>query len=173
MSDEFREYSLNQYLLPFDSMLEILPSPAPAHLGSMVNALDFPMSIRTPICASLDGIVQSVKQNFNRGGPSENFRNDCNLIRIMHNHGEFTEYVHLQFKSSLVKPGEYVRAGDIIGFSGETGFTTYPHLHFGVFKIINKMKERVYLIAKFKLDNRIFTFEDGKKIQLITSPLIS
>ena len=41
-------------------------------------------------------------------------------------------YAHLQESGVLVRPGQHVRAGQQIGLSGNTGFTTGPHLHFAV-----------------------------------------
>jgi len=46
----------------------------------------------------------------------------------------FVEYVHIQYKSSVVKRGERVTRGQIICRSGSVGFSPEPHLHFSAFR---------------------------------------
>ena len=49
-------------------------------------------------------------------------------------------YAHLKFKGSLVEVGDRVKANQVIGLSGNTGYSTEPHLHFALLKL-NSMKE--------------------------------
>jgi murein DD-endopeptidase MepM/ murein hydrolase activator NlpD len=53
-------------------------------------------------------------------------------VKIYHSDGTFADYVHLRYGGVLVEVGEEVRAGDVIGLSGNTGYSTQPHLHFAV-----------------------------------------
>ena len=50
---------------------------------------------------------------------------------IKHNNGLNTMYAHLS--QIGVSEGQQVSTGDVIGYSGETGYATGPHLHFGVY----------------------------------------
>ena len=91
-------------------------------LRSYHTGTDFRAPIGTPIKASNSGIVRVAKDRF-YGGKS---------VVIDHGHGVFSGYFHLdEFK---VKLGDFVKRGDIIALSGNTGRSTGPHLHF-MFKI--------------------------------------
>jgi murein DD-endopeptidase MepM/ murein hydrolase activator NlpD len=104
------------------------------HSGRTKFSVDFGMHIGTPICASRDGTVVGVKDTSNKGGPYRKYRYYANYIIIYHDDGTFSEYLHLKFSGSAVKVGDRVNAGDIIGYSGNTGLTLGPHLHFMVLK---------------------------------------
>jgi len=56
----------------------------------------------------------------------------ANIIRIVHDDGTLSLYAHLNWNSIRVKPGDRVKAGQYIADSGNTGFTSGPHLHFSV-----------------------------------------
>ena len=96
-------------------------------------ALDFPMPKGTPIAAARGGVVIQVKQDSNRGGSSKSYEKDGNKISILHKDGSYADYVHLQKNGALVSVGDSVIVGQKIGFSGNTGRTTGPHLHFQVY----------------------------------------
>jgi murein DD-endopeptidase MepM/ murein hydrolase activator NlpD len=102
-----------------------------SHQGE--NSLDFTMPSGTKICAARGGIVVDVKEDSNRGCPEKRCLDDANNILIYHEDGTFSEYAHLKRKGSLVKPGDQVKTGEVIGYSGDTGFSSGPHLHFEVF----------------------------------------
>lgn len=56
------------------------------------------------------------------------------LIRIRHKLGYITEYAHLNAYSSNIKVGSYLKENQVIGYLGNTGRSTGPHLHFGIKK---------------------------------------
>jgi murein DD-endopeptidase MepM/ murein hydrolase activator NlpD len=64
------------------------------------------------------------------GGCDEKFAPKANYIVISHGDGLETQYLH--FSAVVVKPGERVKQGQLLGFSGATGWSCGPHLHFKV-----------------------------------------
>ena len=53
---------------------------------------------------------------------------------VLHSDGTTGEYFHLQQASVRVRVGEHVARGTLLAFSGNTGYTSVPHLHFGVYR---------------------------------------
>ncbi len=102
------------------------------HMGDNQYALDFDLEIATPVYAARDGVVVEIKEDSNTGGPGVQYGPYANYIRIIHEDGTFGNYVHLQQNGALVQPRDRVRAGQHIGFSGNTGRSSGPHLHFDV-----------------------------------------
>ncbi len=103
-----------------------------SHQDENFYALDFSMDVGTPIYAAREGVVIEVKEDSNRGGPSKAFAKYGNFISIYHKDGTFASYVHLKKNGSDVEVGDVVKEGELIGYSGNTGLTTGPHLHFSV-----------------------------------------
>jgi murein DD-endopeptidase MepM/ murein hydrolase activator NlpD len=96
-------------------------------------AIDIAMPVGTPVLAVRDGIVMDVEEDFNRGGADrEKFMDKANHVRIVHDDGTMALYAHLDLASVSVRPGARVRAGQQIARSGNTGFSSGPHLHFAV-----------------------------------------
>jgi len=98
-----------------------------AYNGQGHNGVDFGTPIGTPVKAALSGIIKGTG-NTDTVCPGASFGQ---WVFIEHNNGLSTLYGHL----SLIKvsAGDIVTTGDIIGYSGNTGFSTGPHLHFGVY----------------------------------------
>jgi murein DD-endopeptidase MepM/ murein hydrolase activator NlpD len=136
------KYTINRYKLPIpkNQLQRIDRTSSPAHVGKLRNAIDFVVDENTPVLAAADGIVTFVKDSSNTGGSNLVYWNHTNFIVIMHPNGEYSRYDHLSHKSSRVKAGQYVKAGEVIARVGMTGFTYLPHLHFQVFIVTgNKM----------------------------------
>jgi murein DD-endopeptidase MepM/ murein hydrolase activator NlpD len=96
-------------------------------------ALDFAADIGTPIMAARGGTVMQVESDFSKAGVSrETYSGRANFVRILHDDGSMALYAHLKTGGVLVRVGQQVQAGQQIGLSGNTGFTTGPHLHFAV-----------------------------------------
>lgn len=100
-------------------------------------ALDFKMKRGTNIHAARGGVVVRVKEDGDKGGWNRKYRPYGNMIVIQHADGSRAGYWHLQFDGSLVKVGDTVQQGQVIGLSGKTGYTLFPHLHFLVWTSAN------------------------------------
>jgi len=96
-------------------------------------AVDIAMPVGTDIVAARDGVVFDVSSTNFAGGPdADQYADLANLVRILHDDGTFAVYAHLNWNSIRVNPGDRVRAGQYIADSGNTGFSSGPHLHFAV-----------------------------------------
>lgn len=96
-------------------------------------AIDLGVDEGTPVIAARDGVVMQVEDNFEASGlDRERFASRGNTVRILHEDGSMAIYGHLSVDSVVVRPGARVKAGQEIGASGNTGFSTGPHLHFAV-----------------------------------------
>lgn len=116
-------------------------------------ALDFKMKKGTAVTAARDGIVVRVKEDGNKGGWNKKYRPFGNVIIIQHADGSRAGYWHLQFNGALVNVGDSVKQGQIIGLSGKTGYTLFPHLHFIVWRSFNNQWQQV--ATRFKTSKGI------------------
>lgn len=96
-------------------------------------AIDFAAPEGTPVLAAREGVVMQVESDFDKAGlDREEYGGRANFVRIVHDDGSMALYAHLKPEGVLVRVGQRVRTGQQIGLSGNTGFTTGPHLHFVV-----------------------------------------
>jgi murein DD-endopeptidase MepM/ murein hydrolase activator NlpD len=97
------------------------------------HAVDFAVPSGTAVLAARDGVVMQVESGFDRAGLNrKKFAERANLIRILHDDGSMGVYAHLQENGVYVQVGQRVGIGQQIGASGNTGYTSGPHLHFAV-----------------------------------------
>ncbi|MBM2817751.1 MAG: peptidase M23b [Parcubacteria group bacterium] len=98
-----------------------------AYNGKGHNGVDFQAAPGTRVKAALDGVVMGT-------GDTDKVCKGASFgkwVFIKHNNGLSTIYAHL----SLIKAveGQKVKTGDVVGYSGNTGYSTGPHLHFSVY----------------------------------------
>lgn len=98
-----------------------------------IKALDFSMIEGTSVYAMREGIVVDVKEDSDKGCPSEECLKLSNFVTVLHDDHSFSEYAHLKKNGAAVKVGDKVNAGDLIGYSGKTGWATGPHLHIEIY----------------------------------------
>ena len=127
-------------------------------------AIDFCVPEKTPILAARDGTVIEVVQEFKEGGWKQELRNKANFINILHDDGLVTRYVHLYYDSAKVSVGERVKANQIIGLVGMTGYTNGPHLHF---ELIEPKEGYVTHQSFFQVINPVFINSLGRPIDII------
>jgi murein DD-endopeptidase MepM/ murein hydrolase activator NlpD len=91
------------------------------------------MPVGTAIHAVRDGRVMDIEEDFNKGGTNfEKFADKANHVRVLHPDGTMALYAHLDLASVNVRLGQKIRAGQKIARSGNTGFSSGPHLHFAI-----------------------------------------
>jgi murein DD-endopeptidase MepM/ murein hydrolase activator NlpD len=93
-------------------------------------AVDFAMPRGTPVVAARGGVVIDATLKYEEGGYDMRYLDQANTVAIVHDDGTVAEYAHLSAGRPAVKLGQRVAAGDLIGHSGNTGYTSGPHLHF-------------------------------------------
>ena len=105
-----------------------------SHTGREAYAVDFNMRTGTPVHAARGGVVARVVERHNRGCWEQGCGRYANFIVILHSDDTTGEYYHLKHRGAVVEPGDRVEQGQLIGYSGNTGHTTMPHLHFAVYR---------------------------------------
>ncbi len=101
------------------------------------EAYDWEMPEGTPVLAARDGVVVGVRSDCSVGAVDEALKNENNYVVLRHDDGLFSEYNHLRQGGVTVKLGDKVTAGQQLGESGNTGYTSKPHLHFSAFHTID------------------------------------
>lgn len=107
------------------------------HKGSNRFAIDFNMPIGTPVLAARAGTVVDIKSNGTAGCPEKRCEADGNYVRIQHADATIADYAHFKFQGVTVVTGQKVSTGQMLGYSGATGYASGPHLHFAVKKPIS------------------------------------
>ena len=120
-----------------------------SHQGPNQYATDWKMPEGTPVYAARGGIVVSVNDDSDKGGSSMDYDRYNNSVSIRHDDGTIGHYCHLQKGGGCVSLGQRVNVGDRIARSGNTGFSSGPHLHFCVFKT-RTGRERESIPVKFR-----------------------
>jgi len=97
-------------------------------------AVDIALPDGTPIYAAREGTVINARHDSFRGAAAPVMLDQANVIEILHDDGTIGLYAHLHWDSIRVRIGAHVARGQYIANSGNTGFTSGPHLHFAVLR---------------------------------------
>lgn len=105
-----------------------------SHRGSNAYAVDFDCPVATPVLAARPGLVVAAHAAAQGAGQTEEFLDyrRTNFVIVLHDDGTLGEYMHLAPSGIEVTAGQRVSRGQSLGLSGNTGFSSTPHLHFQV-----------------------------------------
>ena len=126
-----------EYALPVDSRAWRIDQ---GYAGSFshtdpqsLHAIDINVAEGTPVLAARGGVVMNVEDDFEGAGlDREKFGGRANHVRVLHADGTMAVYAHLKPETVRVRQGQRVSVGQQLGASGNTGFSTGPHLHFAI-----------------------------------------
>ena len=160
---KFSDDSSYIYTLPFQPNKNVFLVQAyeskMSHKGEI--ALDFKLKKGTKICAARDGLVIAVRKDAEKGGLKQAYLPEANYITIQHADGSVAHYWHLQKNGVNVNPGDTVKTGQIIGYSGNTGYSAFPHLHFEV-QAYNAEGKFVQIPTRFNTSKGVIYLRPGK-----------
>jgi murein DD-endopeptidase MepM/ murein hydrolase activator NlpD len=124
-----------RYRLPFGNGLSFMVSQAPG--GPIIthgdapsaHAIDIVMPEGTPIVAARAGIIIEIHE---ASATNADLAGRGNYVRLFHSDGTWADYAHLSRTAPDIAVNQQVEEGALIGFSGNTGKSSGPHLHFHV-----------------------------------------
>ncbi len=97
------------------------------------HAIDLAVPEGTPVLAARAGVVVFLESRYYESGLDfDKFLERSNQVRLLHDDGSMGSYGHLFPDSIDLEPGQRVEVGEQIGLSGNTGYSSGPHLHFVV-----------------------------------------
>jgi murein DD-endopeptidase MepM/ murein hydrolase activator NlpD len=120
---------------PAGTHAELTQGPGgPTHHDSYSRyAIDLAVPEGTPVLAARAGTVVFLENRFFESGMDRlKYLSRANQVRILHDDGSMASYAHLLPASIDLEPGQHVEQGQQIGLSGNTGYSSGPHLHFSV-----------------------------------------
>jgi murein DD-endopeptidase MepM/ murein hydrolase activator NlpD len=136
-----------------------------SHTGLEEFAIDVDMKIGTPVHAARAGVVARVEESNSKGCWEDGCGRYANYIVILHSDGTTGEYYHLMKDGAQIENGAIVSQGQVIGYSGNTGHTTMPHLHFAVYRPIEWGKTQSIPVRFQSADGIIERPRRGRRYQ--------
>ncbi|WP_114787904.1 M23 family metallopeptidase [Vibrio tetraodonis] len=150
-------------------MMQLIPNGPPVKTGylssqygyrlhpvskkkAMHHGIDYAVNVSTPIYAPADGVIEVVRKS-NKGSG--------NFLRVAHSFGFTSSYSHLStFK---VKRGDYVKKGQLIGLTGNSGLSTGYHLHYEI-RLVGRSLDPLPF-TKWEMNNFDAMFESNEDVQ--------
>ena len=126
-----KDYRISSHFNP-NRMHPVLKKPRP-HKG-----IDLAAKTETPIYATANGIVEIAQFSKSAG----------NWVMINHQNGYKTKYFHMT--SFAVKPKQEVKAGDLVGYVGTTGYSSGPHLHYEIREKNTPLDPKNFMVVHFE-----------------------
>jgi len=117
------------------------------------RGIDLAAPKKTPIRATADGIVEHVQP--------KNIGDYGRVIRLSHNYGFKTTFAHMN--KTLVKIGDIVKKGQIIGLVGTSGRSSGPHLHYEIRYASTLLNPKNFI--KWNLDTYDTIFKNERKVE--------
>lgn len=111
------------------------------HHGADAQAIDFDLPEGALVVAAAAGVVVEVVDTFSGGGTAPELKERANVVVVDLGEGCFAVYQHLASSSVLVREGERVERGEALARSGNTGWSSRPHLHFEITDVLNRSLE--------------------------------
>ncbi len=139
--------------VPFQGVTSDFGSRNHPLLGRSIfhEGIDLKAGVGTKVYAAADGIVEMTKYNGGYG----------NMLTVVHAYGFKSVYGHLA--RFAAKPGEFVKKGQLVAFSGNTGMTAGPHLHYEVRFMGEPMNPAPFI--GWNYTNFAYLFEKENKIR--------
>jgi len=125
------------------------------------GGIDLRAGVGTEVRATADGVVADAGANRETGMGR--------MIRVVHNYGFETVYAHL---SELdVERGQYIRRGEVLGRSGNTGLSDAPHLHYEVRYLGRRLDPKPFMNWSLERFDTIFEHQERVQWQSLTANL--
>ena len=156
-----------RYRFPYDESAPRLVSSgvgdSGSHSGRNRYSYDFVMPVGTEVLSAREGVVARVLDGYTDGGRDDRFRNRANAVLLLHEDGSFAEYGHLE-PGVPVEVGQRLAAGDVLGRSGNSGYSSGPHLHFAVRLRDSDVDSRTVPIRFSDASGRLVRPEPGRRL---------
>lgn len=119
----------------------------------MHEGIDFRADVGTEIHATGDGVVKFAGRKGTYG----------NLLEIDHGFGMITRYAHLSSFEDGIRPGKRVKRGELVAYSGNTGLSEGPHLHYEILVDGKPVDPLQYLIADISPEEYLLFREEEEE----------
>jgi murein DD-endopeptidase MepM/ murein hydrolase activator NlpD len=120
---------------------------------AMHGGVDLRAKRGTPVYATADGVIEWAAHHESSGLGR--------MVKVVHNYGFSTTYGHLD--DIEVAPGAYVKRGDLLGYSGNTGRSTAAHLHYEVRYLQRRLDPSPFL--RWSLEDYDVLFSEEDRVQ--------